>query len=53
MEVIGQLHAPAALSREKCPRYLLDRRMDEPQGRSGRGCEEKITTSLSRRGNGF
>jgi hypothetical protein len=27
---------------EKCPSHPLDRRLGEPQSRSGRGCEEKI-----------
>jgi hypothetical protein len=41
MEVSGQLHAPAALPQGKSPRYPLDRRLDGPQNRSGRGGEEK------------
>jgi hypothetical protein len=32
---------PAALSQGKSPRYPLDRRLGGPQGRSGRGGEEK------------
>jgi hypothetical protein len=38
MEVSGQLHVPAE---GKSPRYLLDRRLAEPQSRSGRDVEEK------------
>jgi hypothetical protein len=41
MEVSGQRHAPAALPPGKRPRYPLDRRLDGPQSRSGRGGEEK------------
>jgi hypothetical protein len=41
MEVSGQLHAPAALPKEKSPWYPLDRRLGGPQRRSGRGGEEK------------
>jgi hypothetical protein len=41
MEVSGQLHAPVALPQRKGPRYPLDRRLVEPQSRSGRGGEEK------------
>jgi hypothetical protein len=37
MEVSGQLHAPAALLRGKNTRYSLDRRLDGPQSRTGRG----------------
>jgi hypothetical protein len=37
----GQLHAPAALTPGKEPRYPLDRRLGGPQSRSGRR-EEKI-----------
>jgi hypothetical protein len=37
MEVNGQLHASAALP----PLYPLDRRLGEPQSRSGRGGEEE------------
>jgi hypothetical protein len=40
--VSGQLHAPAALSRRKNPRYPLDRRLGEPQSRSGLPGGEKI-----------
>jgi len=43
MEVIGQLHAPAALPPEKAPplpRYTLDRRLGGPQSLSGRRGEE-------------
>jgi hypothetical protein len=42
MEVSGQIHAPAPLYPQgKSPWYLLDRRLGEPQSRSGRGGEEK------------
>jgi hypothetical protein len=41
MEVSGQLQAPAALPLGKNPWYPLDRRLDGPQSRSGRGGEEK------------
>jgi hypothetical protein len=41
MEVSGQLHDPTALPQGKSPWYLLDRRLGGPQGRSGRGGEEK------------
>jgi hypothetical protein len=40
--VSDQLKAPAALSPEEEPRYTLDRRLSEPQSRSGRHGEEKI-----------
>jgi len=43
MEVGGQLHAPAALSPEKEPRYLIARRLDGPQSRS------QIDDTLGRR----
>jgi len=36
-----QLHVPAALIAGKEHSYLLDRRPDGLQSRSGRGCEEK------------
>jgi hypothetical protein len=35
MEVSGQLYAPAALPPGKHPRYILDRRLDGSQSRSG------------------
>jgi hypothetical protein len=41
MEVIGQIHAPAALLPGKNPRYPLDRRLGEPQSRFRHGGEEK------------
>jgi hypothetical protein len=41
MEVSSQLHAPAALTQEKSPRYPLDRSLGGPQNRSGRGGDEK------------
>jgi hypothetical protein len=41
MEVSGQFHSPVALTPEKEPWYPLDRRLGEPQSRSGRGGEEK------------
>jgi hypothetical protein len=40
MEISGQLHALAALPRDKSPPYTLDRRLYGPQSRSGRGGEE-------------
>jgi hypothetical protein len=47
MEVSGQIHAPAALYREKSPRCPLDRRLGGPQIRPG-GCgEEKNFLPLS------
>jgi hypothetical protein len=46
MEVSGQLHAPAALSQGKSPWYPLERRLDGPQSRSGRGGEEKNSQPL-------
>jgi hypothetical protein len=46
MEVSGQLHAPATLLSGKEPQYPLDRRLDGPQGRSGRGGEEKNSQPL-------
>jgi hypothetical protein len=42
--VSGQLHAPAALTPGKETLYPLDRRLGEPQNRSGRRGEEKIFT---------
>jgi hypothetical protein len=42
LEVIGQLHAPAALSSAHIPWFLLDRRMGGPQSRSRRNGECKI-----------
>jgi hypothetical protein len=41
MEVSDQLHAPASLPSRKEPLVPLDRRLDGPQSRSGRGGEEK------------
>jgi hypothetical protein len=41
MEVSGQLHARPLYPQGKSPWYLLDRRLDGPQSRSGRGGEEK------------
>jgi hypothetical protein len=46
MEVSGQLHAPAALLKERDPGTPLDRRMGGPQSRSGRGGEEKNSQPL-------
>jgi hypothetical protein len=46
----GQLYAPAALPPRKTPWYLLERRLGGPQGRSGRGGEEK-NPSLCRESN--
>jgi hypothetical protein len=42
MEVSGQLHALAALPSGRSPRYLLDKRLDWPQCRSGSCGVEKI-----------
>jgi hypothetical protein len=47
MEVSGQLHAQSALPPGKYPCYPLDRKLDGPQGLSGRGDEEKNYQSLS------
>jgi hypothetical protein len=41
MEVSGQFHAPAALPPREGPPYALDRRLGEPQSRSGCGGEEE------------
>jgi hypothetical protein len=41
MEVNGQLHDPAGLFPGKTPRYPLDRRLCEPQSRSGRSDGER------------
>jgi hypothetical protein len=41
MEVSGQLHAPSLYLQGKNPWYPLDRWLDGPQSRSGRGGEEK------------
>jgi hypothetical protein len=41
MEFSGQIHAPAALTPGKSPRYPLYRRLGGSQSRSGRGGEEK------------
>jgi hypothetical protein len=46
MEVSGQLHAPAALPPGKNSWYPLDRRLDGPQSRSGRGGEGKYSEPL-------
>jgi hypothetical protein len=46
MEMIGQLHAPAALLPGKEPRYPLGRRMGGPQNRCGHGGEEKNSQPL-------
>jgi hypothetical protein len=42
MKVSDQLHAPAALTPGKLPRYSLDRRLGEPHSRSRRRGEENI-----------
>jgi hypothetical protein len=48
MEVSGRLHASAAVPPGiKPPCYSLDRRLGEPQIRSGRGGEEKNSYPLS------
>jgi len=41
MKVSGEIHATAALSPGKIHLYPLHRRLCGPQGRSGRGGEEK------------
>jgi hypothetical protein len=46
MAVSGQLHTPATYPKGKDPWYPFDRRMGEPQSRSGRGGEEKNSQSL-------
>jgi hypothetical protein len=46
MDVSGQLHAPAALLSGKEPLYPLDRRLGEPQNRSGGGGGEKNSQPL-------
>jgi hypothetical protein len=51
MKVSGQLHTLAALSREKNPRYPLDRRLSGPQSWSGRGGEEKKNCIIDPDGN--
>jgi hypothetical protein len=48
MEVSGQLHALATLPQGKSPWYPLDRRLGEPQNRSGRGGEENNSQPLPR-----
>jgi len=48
MEVIGQLHALAALHPGKEPWYPLDSRLCGPQRRSGRGGEEKNSQAVPR-----
>jgi hypothetical protein len=46
MEVIGQLHAPAALPQGKSPWYPLNRKLCGPESRSGRGSETKNSQPL-------
>jgi hypothetical protein len=46
MDGSGQLHASAVLSPEKDPLYPLDRRLGEPQSRSGHSGEEKNSQPL-------
>jgi hypothetical protein len=46
MEVIGQLHFPAAFTQRKNPWYPLDRGLGGPQSQSGRGGEEKNSQLL-------
>jgi len=46
MEVSGQLNASAALPQGKSPPYPFKRKLDGPQSRSGRGCEEKKSLLL-------
>jgi hypothetical protein len=46
MEVSDELHATAVLPQQNSPWYSLDRRLDEPQNRSGRGGEEKNSQPL-------
>jgi hypothetical protein len=40
MEVNSEIYALAALPPEKEPRYPLDRKLDHPKSRSGRGDEQ-------------
>jgi hypothetical protein len=47
MEVIGQLHAPAASPQGKSPLYPLDMRLGGPQSQSGFGGEEKNSQPLA------
>jgi hypothetical protein len=42
MEVSGQFTPQPLYPQGKSPSYTLDRRLGGPQGRSGRGGEEKI-----------
>jgi hypothetical protein len=46
MKVSAQLHASATLPQGKNPCYPLNRRLDEPQRRSGRDGEEKNSQPL-------
>jgi hypothetical protein len=46
MKVSGQLHTPADLPQGKSPWYPSDRRLGEPQSRSGGGGEEKNSQPL-------
>jgi len=46
MEVSGQLHAPAALTPGKGPRYPFDGRLGGHQSRSERDGEEKNSQPL-------
>jgi len=46
MEVGGQLQVPVALFPKNKHRYPVDRRMDQPQSRSGHGSEEKKSLPL-------
>jgi hypothetical protein len=41
MKVSGQIHTPPLYPQGKSPWYPLDRRLDGPQSRSGRGGVEK------------
>jgi hypothetical protein len=47
--VSGQFHAPATLPLEKSPRWPLDRRLVESQGRSGRDGENKSLAPVGNR----
>jgi hypothetical protein len=46
VEVVGQLHAPAALLQGKSTRYPVDKKLSGPQSPSGR-CGDKKNFSLA------
>jgi hypothetical protein len=47
MEMSGQLHAPAAYPKGKCPWYPLETRQGGRQSHSGRGGEVKSSQPLT------